>query len=96
MTDPAAAPDSISSRSLRNLTHPVLCPPRYLLIFPSDINSDGVLDEQELEALFTKEVSILEALGTEDAQISHVSPRIPLKTTPSNPWGKKRLPGVAG
>ncbi|KAF3814819.1 hypothetical protein GH733_017095 [Mirounga leonina] len=30
-------------------------PPRYL-VSPSDINSDGVLDEQELEALFTKEL----------------------------------------
>lgn len=29
--------------------------------FLPDINSDGVLDEQELEALFTKEVSVLEA-----------------------------------
>lgn len=39
---------------------------------PSDINSDGVLDEQELEALFTKEVSVPEALAAGDAQISHV------------------------
>lgn len=31
---------------------------------PSDINSDGVLDEQELEALFTKEVSILGVVDT--------------------------------
>ncbi|KAB0400469.1 hypothetical protein E2I00_006462, partial [Balaenoptera physalus] len=37
-----------------------------------DINSDGVLDEQELEALFTKEVSILEAMGAEDAQLEKV------------------------
>lgn len=63
-----------SSRSLRDLTHSVLSPPRSLVVSSSDINSDGVLDEQELEALFTKEVSVLEAVGEKDAYINHMSP----------------------
>lgn len=29
---------------------------QFFLFFPPDTNGDGVLDEQELEALFTKEV----------------------------------------
>lgn len=29
----------------------------FFVFFPSDTNGDGVLDEQELEALFTKEVN---------------------------------------
>lgn len=55
--------------------HSVLSPPRYLVVCPSDINSDGVLDEQELEALFTKEVSTLEATRARDAQSSYTPPR---------------------
>lgn len=51
----------------------MLSPPRNLVSF-SDINSDGVLDEQELEALFTKEVSILEAVDEKEAHINHMSP----------------------
>lgn len=64
--------------------HPVLGHLRYLAIsFPSDINSDGVLDEQELEALFTKEVSVLEASGTwRDSQISHLFPPCSLLKCP--------------
>lgn len=54
--------------------HSVLSLPRYLVVSPSDINSDGVLDEQELEALFTKEVSALEAMCARDAQRSYPSP----------------------
>lgn len=69
------SPNSFSSWSPRELTNLVLSPPRYLVVSPSDINSDGVLDEQELEALFTKEVSILEAIGAGDAQTSHMSPQ---------------------
>lgn len=52
----------------------MLSPPRNLVVSSSDINSDGVLDEQELEALFTKEVSVLEAVGEKDAHINHMSP----------------------
>ena len=102
ITEPTSAPSSFSARSLRDLTHPILSPPRYIVVFPSDINSDGVLDEQELEALFTKEVSILEAMGAEAAHISCASPhRSSLgvnsgeSTTPSSLWGKHRLPGEA-
>lgn len=39
--------------------------------FLPDINSDGVLDEQELEALFTKEVSVLEAFWARHMLASH-------------------------
>lgn len=67
------------------MTHSVFSPPRHLVVSSSDINSDGVLDEQELEALFTKEVSILEAMGAEDAQVSNVSPRDP-STPLRSPW----------
>lgn len=39
--------------------------------FLPDINSDGVLDEQELEALFTKEVSVPEAFWARHTLASH-------------------------
>lgn len=53
----------------------MLSPPRSLVVsLHLNINSDGVLDEQELEALFTKEVSVLEEA---------VVRRMPISTTMS-------------
>jgi hypothetical protein len=84
----------------RDPSLPVHCPQRYLVSPASDINSDGVLDEQELEALFTKEVSVLEAMGSWDTHISHVTFWGILLVTVGPPrWGvqeKLQLPAALG
>lgn len=67
-----------------------------LLSYIPDINSDGVLDEQELEALFTKEVSYWKLSGLGWTYFSLMHPKrscgsVALQdktTTSSSSWGQ--------